>query len=443
MSVDSSFTPIYIAEIELSQPLPELVARRQRDSQVFGSAKLTIRLHDDVLGQVDVPLVQPKIAPADYIPAIWDSLKSSINAHLKSDGLPEVNQLISQGIDGRTTPRCKQERQAFLNDAPFASVVICSHDRTEFLRDCLPPLINLSYPNYEIVVVDNAPSSSETYDFIHNEYGDNPIVRYVREDQAGLSWARNCGIRHARGEFVAFTDDDAIVDEHWLTRLMMAFNTLDSVMCVTGLAIPYELETQSQVWFEQFGGLGNGFERQIFDMGEHRRDNLLYPYTVGQYGAGVNMAFRTAWLRNVGGFEISISQADDISMFVKVITNGYRIIYEPNALVHHKHRRDYEGLKRQIFNYGIGLSIFIIHLVISDWLWLIKISPRIPAGIWHMLNPRSYKNKNKQRGYPAELTWLERKGLIKGPFQYFKYINQIRGLYSSVEPEFDIERTTL
>jgi glycosyltransferase involved in cell wall biosynthesis len=293
----------------------------------------------------------------------------------------------------------------------------------------------LNYPNYEVIVVDNAPSTSETHDYIHTEYKDNDMVRYVREDQAGLSWARNCGIRHAHGEYVAFTDDDAFADPYWLAYLMQNFFDTKEVACVTGLALPFELEHEAQIWFEQFGGLGNGFKRQVFDMDENTGDHALYPYTVAQYGAGVNMIFRTDILRKLNGFIVQINQADDISMFVKIITNGYKIAYEPSGFVYHKHRADYEGLRRQIYNYGIGLSHFIIHMIVSDWKWLFRVAPRIPVAILHLLSTKSYKNENKESGYPAELTWLERKGMLAGPIKYWQYARKIRGLHSAVEQE--------
>jgi glycosyltransferase involved in cell wall biosynthesis len=119
----------------------------------------------------------------------------------------------------------------------------------------LRALLALDYPRYEIIVVDNAPSTSATADFIRQTYRDVPQVRYVREDRPGLSWARNCGLMAARGEIVAFTDDDVVLDPYWLIELVKAFHVADDVMCVTGLVLPLELETPAQFLLEEFGGL--------------------------------------------------------------------------------------------------------------------------------------------------------------------------------------------
>jgi glycosyltransferase involved in cell wall biosynthesis len=422
------FTPIKIVEVELSRALPEL-----RSDGVYGSAQVYVCLHGSLLGQVEIPFNSGTLIPEDYAPTIYQSFAEEINAHLLSDGLSSAASLPVNGLTSDSKPQCRQKIAEFMKSAPFVSVILCTHDRTEYLKGSVPALLDLDYPRYEIIVVDNAPSTTATFDFISTRYGDEPRIRYVREDQAGLSWARNCGIRNTQAEYIAFTDDDARVDREWLLRLMLNFFAMDNVACVTGQILPAELETQPQLWFEQFGGLGKDFQRKVFDMEEYRGDNTLYPYTVGEFGAGVNMAFRTEVARQLGGFEVKINQADDISMFLKVITNGFRIIFDPTAFLFHTHRRDYDGLTRQVFNYGVGLSSFFTHLIVSDWLQIFRIGPRIPLAMLYLLNPKSSKNKRKPSTYPAKLTWLERKGMVYGPFKYFKYTREIRGITTSTE----------
>jgi len=433
--IDMNFRPILIAEIELSEPMNELSSENFTTKTNYGSVKLIVRLHHTVIGIVDLPFDGPVLYPHEYSIKIWAQLASEINAHLEQDELDLISYLPPDGIQMQDNPKCILDLNNFIKNAPFVSVIVCTHDRTRFLRESLPHLLVLNYPKYEIIVVDNAPSTSETYDYIQSEYKQSDIVRYVREDQAGLSWARNCGIRHSRAKYIAFTDDDAFADPYWLAYLVQNFLVSENVACVTGLALPLELEYESQLWFEQFGGFGNGYKRLVFDMDKNRKDHILYPYTVANYGAGVNMAFRTDVLRKLNGFFVQISQADDISMFVKLITNGYGIIYEPNGFVYHKHREDYEGLCRQMYSYGIGLSQFLVHMIASDWTWLFRVAPKIPAAIIHFLSVKSNKNKNKKIGYPKELTWLERKGMLAGPIKYWQYTRKIRGLQSSVEYE--------
>src|SRR5207247_10507280 len=110
---------------------------------------------------------------------------------------------------------------------------------TGALRLCLRSRMASRYPQYHIIGVDSDPSTSATVDFIQQVYGDVPQVRYVREAHVGASWARNCGMMAARGEIIAFTDDDIVVDDYWLVELVEDFSLADNVACVAGLLFPF------------------------------------------------------------------------------------------------------------------------------------------------------------------------------------------------------------
>jgi GT2 family glycosyltransferase len=267
--------------------------------------------------------------------------------------------------------------------------------------------------------VDNAPCTSATADLIRQCRGHPAQVHYVREDRPGLPWARNCGLRRARGEIVAYTDDDALADPHWLSEIAQAFLATDNVVCVTGLALPAELETQAQAWFEQFGGFnkGRGFDRLIFNMTTHRRQDPLYPYLAGQFGAGVNMAFTASALRALGGFDPAFVKGQDIELYFRIIAAGYTLVYEPAALVHHFHRRDYASLRTQLLNYGTAFTAFLSKCLTDDPKRLFYLLGRLPSALSYLFSSRSVRNEHKT-SYPQELTWLELLGMLRGPIWY-------------------------
>jgi glycosyltransferase involved in cell wall biosynthesis len=95
--------------------------------------------------------------------------------------------------------------------------VVCSYNGSRTLRDCLDGVSRIEYPDYEVIVVDDG--STDATSAIAGEY----LCRLVRTPNRGLSSARNTGIEHASGEIVAFTDDDARPDPHWLRYLASAF----------------------------------------------------------------------------------------------------------------------------------------------------------------------------------------------------------------------------
>src|SRR5919197_3423633 len=100
---------------------------------------------------------------------------------------------------------------------PRISVVVCSYNGARTIRDCCEALRRLEYPNYEVIVVDDG--SSDQTAAIAREYD----LRLIRTPNRGLSSARNLGWQAATGEIVAYLDDDAYPDPHWLTYLAAAF----------------------------------------------------------------------------------------------------------------------------------------------------------------------------------------------------------------------------
>ncbi len=139
---------------------------------------------------------------------------------------------------------------------PSASVVVPSNlARPEQLRTALVALDALDHPDFEIVLVDNARESSP--ELVAGLVAGLERVRVVRQPVPGISAARNAGVANARGEFVAFTDDDVEVDPGWLRALATRFALRPDEDAVTGLILPAELETQAQLWFERhYGGFG-------------------------------------------------------------------------------------------------------------------------------------------------------------------------------------------
>jgi GT2 family glycosyltransferase len=434
------YMPARILEIELGELLPSVSAVDEKTGQRYQRAMCLVRLHTQPLGVVEFQLAEGSTSPYDYAQHIWCALGTQINEHLQQDNLPTVTGLAVAGLPGSGTPRCIKERERFLAQAPFVSVIVPTRDRPERVQLCLRSLLAQHYPRYEIIVVDNAPSTSATADFVQQTYRDEPRVNYVREDRPGRSWALNCGMMAAQGEILAFTDDDVVVDSYWLVELVRGFSRADDVACVTGLVLPLELETPAQFWIEEYGGFGKGFTRRIFDMAENHPKTPLYPYTAGRLGTGACMAFRMAFLRSVGGFDLALGAAspaqggEDLAAFFQVVTSGYRLVYEPAALLYHPHRCDYMALRKQIYHYGVGLTAYLTKVLLDNPRHLFDLIPRLPYGLVFTLSTRSPKNSKKSTQYPKELTILELKGMLYGPSAYLYSRWMIRNVRKDFAP---------
>jgi GT2 family glycosyltransferase len=416
-----SFEPVRIVELEIGQPLPAIAAWDDKKGQCYQRALCLVRLHTQPLGTVELELEENGMQAQELAAHIWRVLETQINEHLQQDGLPAVTVLDAAGLASPGTPRCLEERDSFLAHAPFVSVIVPTHNRPERISACVRSLLALRYPHYEIIVVDNAPSSDAAAALIQQTYREMPQVRYVREDHPGASWARNCGMRAAKGEILAFVDDDVVIDAHWLTELAMAFSMVDDAACVTGHILPLELETPAQDWFEQYGGFSKGFTKRVFDMAENRPKSPLFPYTAGSFGSGANMAFRTEYLRVMGGFETTLENlASDIEAFYRVIISGYKLVYQPAALVYHPHQRDYQDLRKQIYRYGRGLTALLTKSMLDNPKLLLDLATKLPYGFFFLLSTRSPKNKKKRKDYPRDLTMSEVRGMLYGPFTYLR-----------------------
>ena len=237
---------------------------------------------------------------------------------------------------------------------PKVSVIVCTRDRPDDLARCLESLARLDPAPFEVLIVDNAPSTANAHQLILARY---PHFRYVCELRPGLDNARNRGIAEAQGEILAFTDDDVVVASDWVGALGRAFSSDPCVGLVTGLAEPLEQDTEAQVVFERYGGFGRGCRRIYLQAWPDRP----LPWTLvgaGQLGAGANMAFRRDVFSRVGMFDPALDVGTptlgggDHDMFFRVLRGGFLCVYDPAVVVRHRHRRTMAELERLLYCYG-------------------------------------------------------------------------------------------
>lgn len=413
--------PVPRTDVELSSPpqVLDLVGDRTSSTKIMA----LVRLHGHPVGLVVLD-GRHGLHWHDHRDAVWSAVGEGVNTHLSSDGLAAVSRpeaLCSSTAGADATPRCRIVRDETLEHAPFVTVVVATRDRTDSARICLDALTAMDYPAFEVLVVDNDPPDDETARMVAS-YGD-PRVRYLREDRRGLSSAHNCGLDAARGPIIAFVDDDVVVDRHWLTAVAEAFASTDGVGCVTGLILPAQLETPAQLLLEQHGGFDKGFEMRVFDRRE-RSSDPLFPFTAGQFGSGANMAFDTAILRELGGFDPAIGAGtfarggDDLAGFFRVVTAGHRLVYQPGAVVWHRHHRDMSALRNQAYGYGVGLGAFVASSIARDPRALFGLLRRLPRAADRILRTSSEHNRARYDKLPGGLATLERRGVLFGPAAY-------------------------
>jgi len=199
------------------------------------------------------------------------------------------------------------------------------------------------------------------------------------------------------------------------------------VDCVTGLVLPYALETPAQQWFEQWGGFGKGFRRTRFDArGASGSDDLrtgpLYPFAAGLFGSGNSMAWRAMSYRELGGCDPLLGagsatrSGEDLELFIRLVRSGGVLVYTPHAMVRHEHRRAFDDLIDQMRGYGTGLLPLFAVYVGRRPKELFAVARRVPGGVRHLLAGDSARNRNRTKDFPPELSKAELRGVLAGPF---------------------------
>jgi glycosyltransferase involved in cell wall biosynthesis len=368
----------------------------------YTKAFILIRYNGKPLGKLTVPVFNGSLNIENYRQDLLNAIEPELRIawlhdYLYWDEISTVNFIV-----------------------PKATIAVCTRNRTDDLRRCLDALMQLPDDGQEILVIDNCPSTDDTKKLVENY----PSVRYICEDKKGLDFARNRALKEAQHEIIAFTDDDAAPDPLWLRALVRNFNS-PLVMCVTGMTMPLELETEAQEAFENFSPFGKGFKRKTYT---HTSVN---PLSTGQIGAGANMALRKEVQQAVGLFDEALDagtltqSGGDHEFFSRILLAGYHIIYEPSALSWHRHRRTMEETRNAIKGYGVGVYAYWTKLLVEEREFGIL---KLPYGwFMHTQLPNILRSILRRPGsQPLHLLLAELQGCILGPWKYFSSKKEIK-----------------
>jgi GT2 family glycosyltransferase len=320
------------------------------------------------------------------------------------------------------------ERPALRSDVGV-SVVIPTCQRPDDLRRCLESLeAQRRTRPLEVIVIDNRPGPASPTTAVVRQF---ERVILLEEHKPGLSYARNAGFAAASGAIIAAIDDDVTVPAGWLERLVAPF-VRPEVMAVTGHVLPVELDTPSQCLFEAYGGLGKGFQAFERDGEWFRSRRVAVPTWL--LGATANAAFRASifsdprigMLDEALGAGMPTGCSEDTYLFYRILKAGGTIAYEPGAWVWHRHRRDLEALRRQIFAYSKGHIAYHLTTLLRDG------DGRALIRFFYSL-PRTYLSRAwyRLRGhsdYPLSLIALEIAGCMAGPWALWQARRRVRRL---------------
>ena len=274
-----------IIDLELSEPLPRIVLGPDE----IGYA-LIARWRDRIVGFRMFPAAPGAVAE--------ETLQAQIGKHFAEN-------LLAAKAEAELAARLRPAPRP----APTLTVAICTRDRPQRLERLLRSLHDLppsEFRQVTVLVVDNASSDDSTRRAVEGF----PAVRYVLEPKGGLDFARNAALRNAEGDLLAFLDDDVVVDRGWLNGLYRAWRDAPDAGGVTGLVLPYRLDTEAQIHFQAGGG--------------------------------------------------------DLDIFYRVLRAGWPMVYEPSYAVYHEHRETIPQLRRQYWSWGLGFMAYVVKTMRTD-----------------------------------------------------------------------------
>lgn len=246
----------------------------------------------------------------------------------------------------RAKPALEAVEQAFAatplaadRDWPRVSVVVCTYNGHRTIEQTLRSLTQVVYERFEVIVVNDGSRDgmAQVLARLEEELRDQLDLKVIEIPNGGLSHARNVGMRSANGEIVAYLDDDAMPDPHWLQYLVDTF-LRQKVVAVGGPNLPVPGDNDAALCVAHSPGGPN---------------HVLLSDEVAEHIPGCNMAFRKSALEAVGGFDPQFRIAgDDVDLCWRLQARGGVIGFNPAAMVWHHRRHQLRAYLRQQGNYG-------------------------------------------------------------------------------------------
>jgi O-antigen biosynthesis protein len=271
---------------------------------------------------------------------------------------------------------------------PKVSVIVCSYNGAKILDRCLDSLEALEYPDFEVILVDDG-STDNTPEIAAK----HPEIKSLRQENKGLSVARNEGAYLAQGEIIAYTDSDCLADPDWLYFLVGTLLSGDYAgVGGPNISPPAESGIQACVAAAPGGP-----------------SHILLTDVIAEHIPGCNMAFYKWAFDKVGGFDPEYQKAgDDVDFCWRLQQEGQIIAFSPSAIVWHYRRFTLGAFRKQQVGYGEAESLLRFkHLIFFG-----------PTG--------SAKWKGQIYGAPR-FTWLVNKPII-----YHGIFGE--GLFQSIYP---------
>ncbi|MEM3833371.1 MAG: glycosyltransferase family 2 protein [Thermoprotei archaeon] len=321
---------------------------------------------------------------------------------------------------------------------PLVSIVIINHNGIEHIQKCLESVFSTSYPNFEVILIDNA-STDGSLALVKKLFGQHSLLSIIHNQRnLGLAEGRNIGVRHAKGKYVAFLDHDTKVTPEWLSELVKVMESNVGI----GVAQCKFLLMDDPTCFDSAGHYIDLFGIGTI-IGYLERDRGQYDHVYEIFGAqGGAFAIKRKLFNEIGGTDSDFFYLfEETDLCWRVWLAGYTVVFAPRAIVYHKgggtarkignERIVYLFVRNRITsilkNYELMslLKYLPIHLILMLGFSLVKIRKRrlkeakaiVKAITWNLFNLRKIwqKRRRVQRMRKISDRFLIKRGIIRKP----------------------------
>ncbi len=241
------------------------------------------------------------------------------------------------------------------------TILICTYNRCESLRETLVSILNLETNpkiKYEVLVMDNN-STDKTKEVVGNfsEKFEVPL-RYILETRQGKSWALNTGIKEAKGDIIAFTDDDVIVDKAWLSEIHKAF--VEHKCDGLGGKVWPRWEITPPAWLDKklWGPLA------LID----HSDKAFYMTDKDLEFVGANCVYKKELFEKFGGYQTGLGpsgerlfRGEDTEVYQRFLAKQCKLLYSPDVVVEHCINKERIN-KKYFFQWYFDQAHSILHM---------------------------------------------------------------------------------
>jgi glycosyltransferase involved in cell wall biosynthesis len=217
------------------------------------------------------------------------------------------------------------------------SVIIPSKNGGKYLAKTIEAIKRLDHGNFELIIVDDG-SSDDTQDIL-NRFKD---IKVITTTGIGPSAARNLALKEASGEYIAFTDADCIVHPQWLNELLKGYGPA-SVVSVGG-------DQQSPQDETKFGRKVQEFLKSVGFTADYVKNSEQIVQT--KHNPTCNVMYKKDALMDVDGFLEGLWPGEDLELDHKLIHKGYKLYFNPKAIVYHYRPDTFSRFIKMMFNYG-------------------------------------------------------------------------------------------